>query len=237
MVMAVTISASVGQGGRNLPLDASKIQSLLNAAGAAPRLAVDGQVGTKTIGAIRTFQSKFMGSPDGRVDPGGRTLAELNGVSGRRTVPPQEKSEWTGDSARWSQDKKLKSLHPQFRAKVVQVIAALKKRGFQPKIFYGWRSVKVQLELVKKGNSKVKFSFHNAQHKDGTPNAYAVDIIDSRWAWSAAAKTNGFWDALGEEAKAVGLYWGGDWTSFKDWAHVQFHPNSALARVKQESGL
>jgi hypothetical protein len=231
-----TIRDSVGQGGRNFPDDVGKIQCLLNANGARPPLVVDKIVGPKTIRAIRNFQSGFMRTSDGRVDPGGRTLKNLNS-SGPRTVTPDEKVQWSGDSARWSQSKKLASMNPNLRRKVKQVLAALAKRGFKPKVFFGWRSVAVQLQLVKKGRSTVKFSFHNAQKPDGTPNAYAADIIDSRWGWGPKAKSNGFWTALGEEAKNAGLYWGGDWTSFKDWAHVQLYPNSALGRVKRESGM
>lgn len=235
--MAVVIHGSVGQGGKNDPDDAGKVQSLLNSAGATPPLAVDRKVGPATIKAILAFQARFLREPDGRVDPGGRTLGELNKSAQGRSVPPEEKAEWTGDSSKWSQDKKLRSMDARFNKKVVNVLAALKKRGFQPSIFFGWRSVQVQLELVKKGNSTVKFSFHNAQKRDGTPNAYAADIIDTRWAWGANAEKNGFWKALGEEAKVEGLYWGGDWTSFKDWAHIQYYPNSSLGQVKRESGL
>lgn len=83
----------------------------------------------------------------------------------------------------------------------------------------------------------MKFSFHNAQQPNGTPNSYAADIIDSRYAWSKQAETSGFWKALGEEAKKQSLYWGRDWASFRDWAHVQLAPNSQLSKIKQESGL
>jgi peptidoglycan L-alanyl-D-glutamate endopeptidase CwlK len=121
--------------------------------------------------------------------------------------------------------------------KVVAVLEALNRRGFQPKVFFAWRSVAVQLEIFKKGNTKVKFSFHNAQKRDGTPNAYAADIVDSRWGWGAKAATEGFWTALGEEAKVQGLNWGGDWKTFRDWAHVQLTENSKLKQVKKESGL
>lgn len=235
--MGITIKDSVGSKGKNHSEDVGKVQSLLNAAGTMPALAVDHTAGPKTIQAIRAFQARFLAEPDGRVDPGGRTLQELNRYTGRRTTPPQEKLEWGGDSSRWSQDKKLKSLNAHFRPKVVKVLEGLKKKGFQPSIFFGWRSVKVQLELVKKGNSKVKFSFHNAQWKDGTPNAYAADVVDTRWGWGAEAEKHGFWKALGELAKAEGLYWGGDWTSFKDVAHIQYYPNSSLGAVKRESGI
>ncbi len=146
-------------------------------------------------------------------------------------------SQWTGDSAHWTQEKKSRSMNPLLRPKVQAVIKALQARGFQPKIFYGWRSVAVQLDLYKKGNSKVKFSFHNAQLPDGTPNSYAADIIDSRYGWSSEAETSGFWKALGEEARKNKLYWGGDWSSFRDWAHVQLVDNDQLAAVKRGSGL
>ena len=81
-----TISASVGQGGKNLRDDTVTIQSLLNnvpAAESGPqtRLAVDGLVGGHTIAAIRRFQMPRLGWADGRVDPDGPTLALLRGFA------------------------------------------------------------------------------------------------------------------------------------------------------------
>lgn len=151
--------------------------------------------------------------------------------------PPTDSAGWGGDSSRWSLDKKLRSMHPELRPKVTAVLEALARRGYQPKVFFAWRSVAVQLAIFEKGHTKVKFSFHNAQHKDGTPNAYAADIIDARYGWSAQAAASGFWKALGEEAHAQQLHWGGDWKSFRDWAHVQLVENSKLAQVRKESGL
>jgi len=113
---------------------------------------------------------------------------------------------WSGDSARWPQDKKLESLDTSFRKKTRAVLKALEERGFQPKIFYGWRSVSVQQKLYEKGWTKVRFSFHNAQKPDGTPNSYAADIIDKRWGWKKEAEMNGFWAALGKEAKNKGWF-------------------------------
>lgn len=235
--MSVTIAKSVGVQGSNLPPDVGIIQSLLNAAGATPRLAVDQRVGPRTIAAIQAYQAKFMKNPDGRIDPDGTTLKRLNGTAAPRAKQPVEKTEWTGDSSLWSQEKKLLSMNPEMAKKVKAVLKTLEKESFKPKIFFGWRSVKVQLELYKSGNTTVKFSFHNAQTKQGVPNAFAADIIDSRWAWSDAAQTNGFWTSLGAAAKKEGLYWGGDWKNFKDWAHVQLYPNSDLGKIKIASGL
>lgn len=241
---SVFINQSVGHAGVNQSRDVQVMQAQLNAQmpSVLTKLVVDGKSGPVTIAAIRSFQKLVVGlrNPDGRIDPSGKTLIALNDPASeakwvRGAVV--DNSKWGGDSARWTQEKKLQSLNPVFRDKVKGVVDALKSRGFQPKIFYGWRSVAVQQDLVKKGRSKVKFSFHNAQKLDGTPNAYAADVIDKRWGWNATAETKGFWKALGEEAKKRGLVWGGDWVTFKDVAHIQGRKNGELAAVKRESGL
>ena len=63
----------------------------------------------------------------------------------------------------------------------------------------------MQRRLFEEGNSKVRFSFQNAQMKNGTPRAYAADVIDKRWGWGDEAAAQGFWDALGKAAKAESL--------------------------------
>jgi hypothetical protein len=231
------ILQSVGRGGRNLRSDVSLVQTLLKAKGYDPGI-VDGICGQGTIGAIVRFQATFMPSPDGLIEPGygtWRRLSSSGNASQTSTAPVL--TDWSGDSSQWPHEKKIRSIFPAMRPKVEAVLEALRRRDFQPKIFFAWRSVAVQLELLRKGNTTVRFSFHNAQLRDGTPNAYAADIIDQRYAWGPGAQSSGFWRALGEEGKRQGLYWGGDWVSFRDWAHVQWHPNSRLADVKRESGL
>ena len=242
IIQSISIDQSVGHAGINQSRDVQAVQTQLNAQmpPALTKLVVDGKSGSITIAAIRSFQKQAVGlwQPDGRVDRSGKTLTALNNPASKsKWARGFEYLKWGGDSAHWPQGKKLQSLNPYFRIKVNGVVKALKERGFQPKIFYGWRSVARQKELVKIGRSKVKFSLHNAQKPDGTPNAYAVDVIDIRWGWKSDAEVNGFWDALGQEAKKRDLVWGGDWTTFKDLAHIQGRKNSELAKVKRESGL
>lgn len=234
------VGSYLGKPCKNNPADVGLVKKLLNAhagrIGLKPHLDVSNpHCGPRTLQAIKDFQRVVMqkDAPSGRVLPmakGGTTLKALYASGGAA-------GEWEGDSARWTQEKKLRSMNPLLRVKVEKVLAALRKRGFLPTVIYGWRSVAVQLELFKKGRTKVKFSFHNAQTKAGTPNAWAADIVDSRWAWTPAAEANGFWTALGEEAKAEGLVWGGDWVKFRDVAHVQYYQNAMLVHVKKESGL
>lgn len=86
--MTNRILASVGQNGVNRKQDVGIVQYLLNRAGARtgerPPLAVDGIAGPKTLAAIRKFQQKYLKKSDGRVDPGGETIAMLN-----RVAPPE----------------------------------------------------------------------------------------------------------------------------------------------------
>jgi peptidoglycan hydrolase-like protein with peptidoglycan-binding domain len=83
--MARSIAASVGQAGANRKNDSITVQELLNNVSPAdggpnPALKVDGLPWQKTIAAIKNFQKAQVGlsSPDGRVDPNGRTLRALN---------------------------------------------------------------------------------------------------------------------------------------------------------------
>lgn len=236
-----SISASVGEGGANKEADVRIVQQLLTKAGHDPR-GVDGDYGTNTRDAIISFQKTFMSKPDGRIDPNGATIRRLeqagqtSGGPGASSGGAGKISDWSGDSSQWTQDKKLASLEPTFRPKIERVIAKLKADGFQPKIVFGWRSVAVQKQLKAQGKTTVSFSFHNAQKPNGTPNAWAVDIIDARWSWNEP-DCHKFFRALGDAGKAEGLVWGGDWKSFRDWAHLQGRQNGELAQVKRESGL
>lgn len=87
----ISISKPVGilkPGDKNSPADVRKIQELLNKnlhlLPGIKKLIIDGIVGkntdkSKTITAIKKYQSVVlkMTSPDGRVDPGGKTLKKL----------------------------------------------------------------------------------------------------------------------------------------------------------------
>jgi len=232
--MSISIKDSVGRTGMNHKPDTRQVQTALSALFPAKPLVVDGLCGRNTIAHIEKFQRRFMQRPDGRVDPRGKTLRRLNSAAPTTSAAQDE---WAGDSSKWSEAKKIRSLDRRMRIKVERVLRTLKSLGFKPRVVYAWRSVDVQRQLVAKGHSKVLFSFHNAQQVDGSPNAYAVDIIDRRWAWSPDAEANGFWDALGRAAKKERMFWGGDWQRFKDWAHIQYWQNNELAEIKRESGL
>jgi len=76
-----TIVASVGRGGLNRTEDVLLVQALLNRHSQAPQrpLVVDGVMNSRTIAAIEAFQRRVVNihRPDGRIDPGDRTMAAL----------------------------------------------------------------------------------------------------------------------------------------------------------------
>ena len=82
--MSISINQAVGAGAsaRNDAADVRAVQEQLNGHMGPSRepLEPDGKCGSLTNGAIRSFQSEVLGfgHPDGRVDPGGKTLRALN---------------------------------------------------------------------------------------------------------------------------------------------------------------
>lgn len=95
--MPTSITQSVGRRGVNRQSDVKAVQTLLNhnIGKITPLrvLTVDGKVGKLTYSAIEEFQRRVvrMMRPDGRVDPGGQTLAALNA-----TRSPMNRASATG---------------------------------------------------------------------------------------------------------------------------------------------
>ncbi len=228
------LQGSVGRGGKNHRKDVLAVQRLLRLKRFDLGLEdIDGKFGSKTLSAIQKFQRNIKQTPNGLIEPGGATRNTLVSAKGAQAIVNLAK--WEGNPFAWPQDKKLQSMHPDFRRRVEAVMRELKKQGWQPTIDNAWRSLGVQAKLIQQNRTKLPFSFHNAQKPDGTPSAYAAEIVDSRYRWDDSKKeTFMFFNALGAEAKRQGLHWGGD---FGDWAHVQLVPSGQLQQVKKASGL
>jgi hypothetical protein len=76
--MDLAIQKSVGRLGANQPDDVITVQRLLTNKGFDTG-GSDGQCGKHTLQAILTFQTGFLKSPDGRIDPGGKSWERLKG--------------------------------------------------------------------------------------------------------------------------------------------------------------
>ena len=160
------IAASVGLGGENRADDVKTIQKLLNEHSLPPlrALDVDGYCGDGTIAAIRHFQESKVGlkKPDGRVDPGGKTLRALLDGPGQThkengtpaTEEPSEgksshdaradrkrRNEFVGGSVREKENttKIIDAIEPHFRGVRAKVISGhLNDTDLFWKVNYHW---------------------------------------------------------------------------------------------------
>jgi peptidoglycan LD-endopeptidase CwlK len=122
-----------------------------------------------------------------------------------------------------------KDLTPELRDIYFKMMADCKAAGLDVGCCCTYRSVAEQLEVFNSGASKRKFGAHNYTNPDGTPDAKAFDyfIIDKlgKITWSTTDDTNKDgnpdYRQVGEIGKKYGLEYGGDWTTLKDFDHLQ----------------
>lgn len=151
------ISAAVGKDGKNRPKDVKTVQRLLNKHSLPPlrALTVDGKAGANTVGAIEHFQTVVvkMKSPDGRVDPGGKTIRHLNrgpaeskpnqnGSANDKSIPNTGPAAgantasnlsgtkwWRANQKRYPNSRRLENLNGDFKGKVTRFVAAMQAGG------------------------------------------------------------------------------------------------------------
>lgn len=117
-------------------------------------------------------------------------------------------------------DRDLANIDPTFRERVEELLRRLRADGYDPIVWEGRRSFARAEELQRRGTGVAK-----SVHCYGL----AVDIVDRLRRWNAPAA---FWAALGRHAQALGLEWGGSWTSRVDRPHVQALPATTDAWVR-----
>ncbi|WP_233702144.1 M15 family metallopeptidase [Iodobacter ciconiae] len=111
-------------------------------------------------------------------------------------------------------------LDPQFVQTVLQIMKKMAERGYPMALLEGYRSPERQDDLISKANVVTKAKGGQSKHQYGlavdlAPMKDGKIIISERDTWAFAA-----YQALGEEAVAAGLTWGGVW-SFKDYGHIE----------------
>jgi hypothetical protein len=113
----------------------------------------------------------------------------------------------------------LEALQPEFRRKVEALITRMQADGFDPMVWETYRTPARAKLLSKRGTGiapRADGSIPIGMHQLGL----AVDIVSKSKLWTPP---RAFWDALGAEAKALGLTWGGTWKRV-DKPHVQMIP-------------
>lgn len=125
---------------------------------------------------------------------------------------------------------RLNGLHPAVLAAATALIERSYARGVPIVITQGLRTVVEQDALYAQGrtqpgpivtNARGGYSYHNF----GLAVDFALLLPDgSSVSWDMERDGDGDksvdWSEVVQEAKALGLGWGGDWTSFKDYPHL-----------------
>ncbi|XIH32732.1 peptidase M15 [Cytobacillus firmus] len=122
------------------------------------------------------------------------------------------------------------ALHPLVAEKKDELIALAADKGINVVITQDFRSIEEQDALYEKGrtaegnivtHAKGGESYHNF----GLAIDFALMSVDGQVIWDMNYDGNGNsradWMEVVKIAKDLGFEWGGDWTQFKDYPHLQ----------------
>lgn len=117
-------------------------------------------------------------------------------------------------------DRDWRRLDPRFVPPVLALMERMRIRGYPLVLLEGYRSPERQNVLAAQGPQVTQARGGESKHQYGlaadlAPIRDGRVVISEKDAWAMAAYV-----ALGEEAKAAGLTWGGNW-SFRDYGHVE----------------
>ncbi|MEK3718882.1 M15 family metallopeptidase [Paenibacillus sp. FSL R7-0333] len=141
---------------------------------------------------------------------------------------------------------RMSGLHPVLVAGTVALIERCYARGVPILITQGLRTIKEQDALYAQGRTKPGNIVTNARggysnHNFGLAIDFALLLPDGSsvsWDMKRDGDKDGIadWLEVAQEAKALGFEWGGDWTSFKDYPHLQmvFGLSTAQLRAGKE---
>lgn len=131
-------------------------------------------------------------------------------------------------------EKRLKGVHPDLVEKIGVLLTQMATIGYPMRVAQGLRSTKEQMDLYAKGRTTkgpkvtncdgvVKKSNHQAK-ADGW--GWAVDLC---FADAEPFADDHPWGEMGKRAVALGLTWGGNWSSFPDRPHVELRDDLLVA--------
>lgn len=123
---------------------------------------------------------------------------------------------------------KLQGLHPSLISKANQVISAMTALGFPMVVVQGVRTTEQQQALFAQGRTVpghivtncdgVKIKSNHQLKADGF--GHAVDVA-FKVLGQVSFDIKLPWKAYGECGKAIGLVWGGDFSTIKDLDHLE----------------
>lgn len=139
---------------------------------------------------------------------------------------------------------RLGAVHPMLRVYTEELIRRAYREGINVQISSGYRSNHEQAAIYGQGRPGFRFDgkvygrkgaiVSNARpgtsvHNYGLAIDYFLTTPDgSKSTWVV----NDQWRRVGAIAKEMGFEWGGDWTSFKDYPHLQFTQGLSISKLR-----
>ncbi|MDR0307976.1 MAG: M15 family metallopeptidase [Chitinispirillales bacterium] len=117
----------------------------------------------------------------------------------------------------------VEKLHPEMRAKAEKLTALCRENGLPLLITETLRSEAEQTQLYEKGRSApgkivTNCKYPQSAHCWGVAFDFCRNVKGKEY-----ENCDGFFQKVGQLGKSIGLFWGGDFKSFKDMPHFE-HP-------------
>lgn len=124
----------------------------------------------------------------------------------------------------------LKSLHPYFRDKIVNMINICKSKGIELAVVESYRTKAKQSEYFSMGKKYTQSKGGKSKHQYGLA-VDLVPIVNGQPKWDNKV----LWRKIGVIGESLGLRWGGRWRSIYDPAHFEW--TGGLSSYHLESGV
>lgn len=133
-------------------------------------------------------------------------------------------------------------LHPVVAAKQAELEAAARQAGIEILVTDGFRSKEEQDALYRRGRTEpgsvvTKVKGGDSYHNYGLAIDFALRTKDGKVVWDMKLDGNrngtSDWTEVVAIAKQLGFTWGGDWTSFPDYPHLQMDFGYSIRELKR----
>lgn len=128
--------------------------------------------------------------------------------------------------------RRLEHLHPVVAAKARALIALAAREGIHLLVTSTLRTFDEQAVIFAQGRSRPGRRVTNARPGQSWHNfglAFdVVPLVEGKPVWNSC-----YWERIGAIGRSLGLVWGGDFRSFKDKPHFEYHPNLTLAECNR----
>jgi peptidoglycan LD-endopeptidase CwlK len=144
------------------------------------------------------------------------TNKNQNPVSVTPVIPNQTNNNWINQN----NENKLAGVNPMLASKIRQLINLAQSNGYTLYIDEGYRTQERQNQLYAQGRTTAGAIVTNtltSKHTQGK----AVDIMPVINGQPSNSLTAFNWNLIGVWAQSIGLTWGGNWKSLKDYRHLE----------------